>query len=262
MTVSALIFDLDDTIYSDVATANEAFLQTCELAKARHGVNPEELRATVREICRGFWQKSPGREYCVRIGISSWEGLWATFEGDGKDLQILREWAPIYRKNSWFESLRKFDIDNPEFAVELAEAFMVNRRKMHVLFDDVLPLLDNLKDKYKLGLLTNGAPDLQRTKIDGSEIGGYFESIVVSGEVGVGKPDPRIFKMMLHQLGESPEKTIMIGNSLNSDVKGAQAAGIKAVWLNRSGKVRDDSIIPDWEISDLNEFDSILSLDR
>jgi len=258
MTIKTLIFDLDDTLTPDEETADEAILKTIETVKGRYGLEPEELRATVREICRVFWYNSPAREYCVKIGISSWEGLWARFEGDGNDLRILRDWAPTYRKNSWFESLKKFDIDNPDLAVKLAGDFMKNRRQMHRLYDDVQPTLGNFKGKYKLGLLTNGASALQREKIEGAKVGGYFDKIIISGDIDVGKPDPKIFKIMLQELGVTADKAIMIGNSLSSDIKGAQAARIKAVWLNRSAKERDDKIVPDWEISGLGELSSIL----
>jgi putative hydrolase of the HAD superfamily len=229
------------------------------MAISTHNIDPEEMRLTVRKTCRAIWYDSPAREYCVNIGISSWEGLWGDFEGDGEELQRLYEWAPTYRKNSWYESLKRFDIDEPDLAVRLAENFVDNRRKMHRMYDDVQSVLEDFQGKYKLGLLTNGAPRLQREKISGTKVGGYFDAIVISGDIGVGKPNPEIFDITLQRLGARADNAIMVGNSLSSDIAGARAAGIKAVWLNRNGNKRDDKVVPDWEITGLYEFYEILS---
>jgi putative hydrolase of the HAD superfamily len=252
--MEALIFDMDDTLVVEETSAEDAFLETCKLAEERFAINSEEFHATIRETCRELWHESPARAYCLEIGISSWEGLWARFEGNDPNLKILREWGPIYRLNSWHNALKKYGVDNIEFAAQLADAFGKNRRKRHVLYHDVEPFLVEFSKLYRLGLLSNGAPDLQREKIDGTRIGGYFTEIVISGEVGCGKPDHRIYELILYRLGIRPERAMMIGNSLKSDIKGAQAIGMKAAWLNRNGKSHDESIIPDLEVSNLREL--------
>jgi putative hydrolase of the HAD superfamily len=126
------------------------------------------------------------------------------------------------------------------------------------VYDDVRPTLEHLKESFRLGLLTNGAPDLQHEKIAGADIAGYFDAILVSGEIGVGKPDPRIYESILSQLGVAACEAVMVGNSLQSDIQGAQAAGIKAIWLNRAGSPRDDAIIPDLEIMSLWQLQQVL----
>ena len=103
-------------------------------------------------------------------------------------------------------------------------------------------------------MLTNGAPDLQREKIEGAGIARYFDDIVISGDVGVGKPNPRIYEIMLSRLKATLHQTVMIGNSLTSDVAGPQGLGMKAVWLNRAGDARRDDVVPDLEVSNLHEF--------
>ena len=117
------------------------------------------------------------------------------------------------------------------------------------------PALEVLGGAFKLGLLSNGAPDLQREKIDGSGIGKYFSEITISGEVGFGKPHRRIFETILNRLKVQPEEATMIGNSLRSDIEGAQVLGMKTVWLNRDGKQPDESIVPDMEITSLEEVE-------
>jgi putative hydrolase of the HAD superfamily len=73
--MDALIFDLDDTLVVDEASAAAAFLDACEVARNTVNIPPEELHETVRRMCREIWHASPAREYAVRIGISSWEAL-------------------------------------------------------------------------------------------------------------------------------------------------------------------------------------------
>jgi len=250
----ALIFDLDDTLVVEKASAEAAFLQTCELARQRYGIDPAALHATLRRTCRSIWHNSPARAYCVEIGISSWEGLWGRFHGRDENLQILRAWGPRYRLESWLQTLREHGVDDEAFATELAETFPTHRRELHVVYEDVRPTLEYFGRSHRLGLLTNGASDLQREKIEGAGIARYFDDIVISGDVGVGKPNPRIYEIMLSRLNATPHQAVMIGNSLTSDVAGPQRVGMKAVWVNRAGHAPSDGIAPDLEVSNLNEF--------
>jgi putative hydrolase of the HAD superfamily len=143
-------------------------------------------------------------------------------------------------------------------AAELAETFPVLRRQKHIVYPDAIPALERLYRRYSLGLLTNGTPDLQRRKIEGACLAGYFDHTLISGDIGIGKPDRRVFDMILDRMKAKGETTLMIGNSMSSDIRGAQGAGIRAVWINRTGKSRDACIIPDWEISTLDELPPIL----
>ncbi len=92
-----------------------------------------------------------------------------------------------------------------------------------------------------VGLITNGASDIQRTKLDALGIEDWFNVIVVSGEVGKAKPDASIFEVALNELGLEPHDVWHIGDNLEADVAGAKAAGLTAVWLNRSGRLRRES---------------------
>jgi putative hydrolase of the HAD superfamily len=155
--------------------------------------------------------------------------------------------------------LHRHGIDDPELAIALAETFVHLRRKKHIVYSDTTRVLERLSQNHSLGLLTNGAPDLQRRKIEGAGLAGYFDQVLISGDIGIGKPERSIFETLLTRLGATTESVLMIGNSLNSDIQGAQGAGIRAVWLNRSGQYHDIGIIPDWEISSLDELPPILT---
>jgi putative hydrolase of the HAD superfamily len=252
--IEALVFDLDDTLIAEEASAEKAFLETCGLAEEKYGIDPAQLHRSLRTLCRKIWFKSPARAWCVRIGISSWEGLWCRFEGDSPEQTVMRDWAPGYRRKSWLGALREHGVDDEEFARVLAEDFPVRRRTLYELYPDTIPVLDSLKDEYRLGLVSNGAPDLQREKIAGAGIGKYFDAIVISGDVGEAKPAPPVFRTVLEQLDVRPDAAVMIGNSLNSDMKGGMAAGMRTVWLNREGKPCDGSVIPDTEIRSMSEL--------
>lgn len=258
MTIKAILFDFDDTLVIEEASAEEAFLAACELAREKYGVDPVELHKTLRPTAREIWQSAPTIDYCRAVGISSWEGLWAQFFGDDPRLKPLQGWAPEYRLKAWSAALAEFDVEDSQLANELADTFIKERRTRHIAFPETLSVLEKLRGNYPLGLITNGAPDIQLAKIDGSGIRHYFDSITISGEVGIGKPDPKIFDTALQALGSSVEDTLMVGNSLGRDVAGAQKFGMRAVWVNRTGATRKIDVEPYAEITSLEELQDIL----
>jgi putative hydrolase of the HAD superfamily len=251
MPINAILFDFDDTLVVEEPSAVEAFLAAGELAREKYGIDPAALHKSVRRCAREIWQAAPTHEYCRTIGISSWEGLWARFLGDHPSLEALRVWAPVYRLTAWTAALSEHDVDDIALAEQLADAFPNERRRRHVLVPGAEELLEALRNKFKLGLITNGAADLQREKIEGSGLAGYFDSITISGEVGVGKPDPKIFEAALASLDADPGETVMIGNSLKRDIAAAQAVGLKAIWINHAGTDPADDTHPDAETADL-----------
>lgn len=258
MTIRNILFDLDDTLVIEMASAEAAFLATCERAREQHGIDPEALHQAVRYHARELWRSSDTITYCRAIGISSWEGLWARFLGDDPNLRSLRTWAPTYRREAWARALADYGVTDLAFAKQLAAIFLGERRTRHVVFSDVKTNLTNLREIYQLALVTNGAPDLQREKIQGAKLAQYFDAILISGEVGIGKPDTRIFTMALEALTASPSETVMIGDSLTRDILGAQQAGLKGIWMNRSGSDSTNQITPDAHITSLSQLHEIL----
>jgi putative hydrolase of the HAD superfamily len=88
-------------------------------------------------------------------------------------------------------------------------------------FDDVQEVLNLLKPRLSLALITNGASDTQRNALGILGIAQLFDAIIISGEVGIAKPDASIFALALQTLGVEPEKTWHVGDSLSTDVAGA-----------------------------------------
>jgi len=249
---------MDDTLVVEVASAEKAFLAACALAQERYGIDTADLHQSVRQRARELWYEAPARAYSVAIGISSWEALWACFLGEDPNLQILRDWSPIYRRESWARALADHGIDDRVFAEQLADTFRQERRKLHIVYDDVEPALQWLRARYPLALITNGASDLQRFKLARSGLAPYFEHVFVAGEVGVRKPDPQIYHAALDRLQAGPHETVMVGNSLRSDVGGAQGVGITGIWLNRERKALEGEIVPDAEIASLDDLPGVL----
>lgn len=233
----AVLFDLDDTLVADESATADAFLCACALADERHGIDPGALAAAVRREARRLWQAAPTLDYCRAVGISSAEGLRAAFVGDDPHLAALRAWAPTYRRAAWSAALAGQGVRDIALAEALAAAFIAERGARHWVYPDVAPALTALRLAHRLALVTNGSPDLQRAKLAGAGLAPFFDAVVVSGEIGIGKPDARPFALALAALGVAPGRAVMVGDSSDRDVVGARAAGIRAILLDRAGRI-------------------------
>lgn len=121
-----------------------------------------------------------------------------------------------------------------------------------MVFPESRAVLEALRSIVKIGMITNGASDIQRAKIAGSGLAGYFDTILISGEEGFGKPQPEIFRLAIDRLDVDEASAVMIGDSLARDVAGAASVGIKSIWINRSGiKANEGYPAPDAELHDL-----------
>jgi putative hydrolase of the HAD superfamily len=121
-----------------------------------------------------------------------------------------------------------------------------------VVFPESRAVLEHLRGRVKLGMITNGASDIQRRKIAGSGLAGYFEVILVSGEEGFGKPKPEIFRLAIDRLEVDEASAVMIGDSLARDIAGAASVGIKSVWVNRFARTATEEFpAPEVEMADL-----------
>jgi putative hydrolase of the HAD superfamily len=255
----ALLFDLDDTLVAEEASAVAAFAATARAAAERCEVDPDGLAACARARARELWRAGPVYAYCRRIGMSSWEGLWCRYEGDGDEMRALRAWAPGFRGEAWRRALADQGIGDEALAAELGERFGVERRHLCDTFADAPAALDALRGDHALALVTNGASCLQREKLAASGLADRFDAIVVSGDLGRGKPDPAIFAHAVDALGAEPGDAVMVGDNLTKDVDGAVAAGLRAVWLNREGKQRPSDRPGLREIASLAELAATLA---
>jgi putative hydrolase of the HAD superfamily len=248
----ALLFDLDDTLVPEEPFAVAAFQAT---AASVPGVDAARLAVDARAHARAVWRSGATWSYCRAIGISSWEGLWCRFEGDSAEMRALRAWAPGFRREAWARALADQGIDDPSLAAELGERFGDERRALGEPFPDT-SLLAALRERHPLALVTNGATCLQREKLERSGLAAHFDAVVVSGDLGVGKPDPAVFRRALSLVGAEADGAVMVGDTVERDIDGALAAGLRAVWINRFGQrpPRADLV----EIRGLDELPAVL----
>jgi putative hydrolase of the HAD superfamily len=256
--IDTIIFDLDETLMYEQRSVDATFRAVCGLAHAKYGVDVDALHESVLARSREIWWNAPVRPYTKAVGVSTWEGLSGPFSAEVRGERELVEYAPGYRIRGWRNGLADHGIEDEALVEEMAGAFQTERQKHHVLFDDTLPVLERLQGRYRIGMLTNGAPSVQSAKIEATGLAPYFDVIVVTGAVGVAKPHPRPFEHALGLLGADKAETVMIGDSLKKDIAGAQQLGMTAVWMNPDGKEPEDGVVPDHEVRSLTEFEALL----
>jgi putative hydrolase of the HAD superfamily len=119
--------------------------------------------------------------------------------------------------------------------------------------------VEALATRYAMAVATNGPGDVQHIKLSVSGLRRHFSVVVASSEIGAGKPDPRILIETVERLGVPIADVIAIGDSLEKDVAGARAAGVRIVWVNRAGAERDPALVPDLEIRTLADLPALLA---
>ncbi|WP_255167569.1 HAD family hydrolase [Natrononativus amylolyticus] len=113
-------------------------------------------------------------------------------------------------------------------------------------------------DRYRLGLVTNGDPGMQRQKLAAAGFDDAFETVVYAGYDTAAKPDAEPFEVALEALESAPSSAVYVGNSLSSDVAGARAAGVRSVWVPDDGTVPDrPEPKPDYVLESLSEFETL-----
>jgi putative hydrolase of the HAD superfamily len=229
-TIRAVLLDLDDTLVPD----GGAFL-TAAAALADDLGAPPELPTAVRLAARAAWRSGPHFAWFQTIGVSSWEGLWAPLGGSGGQTRAIQEWAAEYRRCAWSEALVECGLD-PALANRAADGFVDHRRAACAPYPDSLPALRRLRDaRVATVVVTNGMADMQRLKAELAGLLDEVDAFVVSGDVGAGKPDPRVFQAALERAGAGPDDALMVGDNPIRDVAGAQRLGIRTAWLDRDG---------------------------
>ena len=153
-------------------------------------------------------------------------------------------------------TLQDFGIDDDRLANELGDQYIQKcPLKTHV-FPFTFEVLDYLKVKYHLHIITNGFEEVQYVKLKQSKLLHYFEQIVTSEQVGVKKPNPEIFRYALVSAFCNPDESIMIGDDLPVDILGAKAIGMHQVYFNPEKIAHQETI--DFEISCLSQLQEIL----
>lgn len=143
--------------------------------------------------------------------------------------------------------------------IEFAKSYMKHLSCASFLYDYSTTLIENLYRYYKLFIVTNGLTDVQNKRIRKSTIAKYFDDIIISEEVKVAKPDPKIFQLALNNVDYSNKRDLLIvGDSLTSDIQGGINFGIDTCWFNPHKIINKTNIKPTYEISNLVELKDLL----
>lgn len=176
--------------------------------------------------------------------------LWQQFEAG----RVTADRLKTQRFEQLFEELRM-----PGDAAAFSARYLINLSRVTDLIDDAEAVLASLAERCRIGIITNGLTTVQRPRFSASALAPYFEVIVISDEIGVAKPDPRIFDAAF-ELMEHPARdaVLIIGDSLTSDMRGGEQYGIDTCWFNPARRPNTSDVAPTYEIAHLQELFTIL----
>ncbi len=159
---------------------------------------------------------------------------WALFRDNKIDKNELR----YGRFNASFKA---FAYDNLDLAKTFNDAYLKLSPYKTKLLEGTFELLDYLKEKYTLHIVTNGFPEVQHIKMTNSGLLPYFQELFISEEIGYNKPDKKIFEYIFEKLNTTADKCIMIGDSWEADIIGAKNVNMDYIYLGKEKK--DDRTI-------------------
>ncbi|MBW2245501.1 MAG: HAD family hydrolase [Deltaproteobacteria bacterium] len=211
----ALLLDLDDTILVYGPLGDEVWQSVTEHFAPLLGLEAGALLAAVDEAASRYWAP-PERS---RLGRHDLRGARRT----------ICLWA-----------LQALGAPHPERGAAMADAFHDEREARVEPLPGAFDALEHFRTRgIPLVMVTNGGPELQRRKIERFQLAGFFEAILVEGELGFGKPDPRVYGQALAAVDVAPSHAWMVGDNLTADIQGAQSAGLHACWVDAPGQGTD-----------------------
>ncbi|MBD3190676.1 MAG: HAD-IA family hydrolase [Candidatus Heimdallarchaeota archaeon] len=156
------------------------------------------------------------------------------------------------RLEAFRSTLKAINYENEDFARFLNQIYLKHRFEEIELYPDVISTLDLIQKKYVIGLLSNGNSYPKKCGLDNR-----FSFVVLAQDYGIKKPDPRLFEVALKEAKCSKDEFLHVGDSIESDIVGAQRVGVKSVFLNRTNQDSSKFSI-DFEISSLLELPELL----
>lgn len=145
-------------------------------------------------------------------------------------------------------------------AAAVAKAYEKNLSIGHYFLPGAEEAVDSLSKKYKLYLVSNGTASVQKGRMTSANLYRFFEKVFVSQEIGYNKPAREFFDGCFSQIpGFDPEKAIIVGDSLTSDILGGMNAGIKTCWVNPEHLPGREDIKADFEIESIKELEALLA---
>ena len=260
--VEAVVWDLDDTLVVERPAAEAAVAATCQQGAIVLGVDPNQLEQDVFDEAKSQWWSLPTIDFARRVGIASWEALWATFEGPGQELSNLRAVRLSNRQAVWRAAIERQATVDHHTVEELSNLFVEERLNRMEAFPDAEPVISQLQPAVPMAIVTNGASDTQRTKLSLTGLDRFGLPTVVAGEIGIAKPSPEPFMRALDHLGVVPENAVFVGDSVTRDIAPALELGMAALLIARNSNEPNPTNLPDGRrnvISTLHEVQQYLS---
>jgi putative hydrolase of the HAD superfamily len=237
VTVRALLFDLDDTLIPERPAIEAGYAAVAERV---WGAGSPERIAQLWEAARAVWHAGRPAAYARRVHFSLGEALHGEFVAVGPEADALRAFVPRLHATAFDAVLPPDWVGRSR---ELVELWKTTRMAALTVFPETVEVLDHWRARLPLALVTNGAARLQRDKLERLGLGEYFAFVVVSEDIGVGKPDPAMFATALDGLGGlDADSVVMVGNDPGRDVAGARAAGIRPIWVDRGDPAPDGEV--------------------
>jgi putative hydrolase of the HAD superfamily len=229
-----MLIDMDDTILSAHGHPEIAWnIVATEFAGELGQFSPRQVADAIADTARGFWAVA-GAEWRLKLAEARAEVV-------RRGLATLAGGAAL----------------PADLAVRLAERFTTYRDEQMFVFPGAHDAIDALKARgVKLALVTNGAADIQRGKIERFALAHRFDHIQIEGEHGFGKPEERAYRHAMDALGVTAGETWMIGDNLEWEVVVPQRLGIYAIWIDvhGDGLPEGTSVRPDRIIRSLTEL--------
>ncbi len=229
-----LFIDLDDTIWDFRVNSMLALRQVYDEFKLE------------REI--------PDYERFRSRYVATNHELWELYHHNKvtKEFLIVERFARPFRE----EGSRL--CDDVEFLSQLNTRYLNVLAEQKILVPGAIELLDYLTAKgYPLYILSNGFAEVQSRKLESGGIAHYFRRLILSDEIGVTKPDRRLFDYALQQIGAKPSEVLIVGDNYDADILGAMNAGWNAVYFNRDN-LAISGVQPHYVVTSLGELKNIL----
>lgn len=222
-----VLFDLDDTLFDFHKAEKIALTKTL----VHFGIDPtEETLALYSTINAAHWKR-------LELG------------------EISREEVKVGRYRELFETIG-VECDPVKVTAYYESMLAIG----HYFMPGAPELLEELYRKYRLYIVSNGTAKVQEGRIGSSGITKYMDGIFISQILGANKPDKQFFDICFAEIPDFLlSETVIIGDSLSSDIKGGINAGITTVWFNPKGIENDSDIKPDYTIKELSEVPGLLS---
>lgn len=227
MTYPWILFDLDNTLYDFDAASHFALLKTFEEQGIEGSQKHQEAYYKINHAC------------------------WTAFENGTMDFATLRN----IRFKRFVEQLG-LKADAKTMSDRYLQLLSVADHKI----EGAIPLLDYLKPRHHLAVVTNGLKEVKRPQLSKPAIAHYFKAIIISEEIGVAKPHRGFFEQTFERIGQPPKsEVIIVGDNLNSDIRGGNDFGIATCWFNPKQKRNDTAVNATFEIDRLDQLIDLVS---